>query len=74
MTNYYEEKVKFSRETVIVCVPHDKYDEFLSAFHQYNTDRLEREFSIAELESLRPNVKRLTKSAISYADFRAAYF
>lgn len=74
MSNYYEEKVKLSMESVIVCVPHDKYDEFLSALHQYNTDRLEIGFSIAELESLRPNVKRLTKRSISYADFRGTYF
>ncbi|MDD4972592.1 MAG: hypothetical protein PHT07_24435 [Paludibacter sp.] len=73
MVAYYEEKVKFSRESVVVCVPHEKYSEFLAALREYNNERIKFGFSLAELESLRSNVKRLTKGAISYQDFRGAY-
>lgn len=70
MKAYYEERVIFSRESVIVCVPHDRYSEFLQALKEHNINA----HSKAILESLRPNVKRLTKGSISYADFRGAYF
>lgn len=74
MANFYEEKVKLSTESVTVCVPHDKYKEFLRSLNQYNKDRQKRGFPIAEIESLRSNVKRLTKGSISYSDFRSVYF
>jgi hypothetical protein len=67
---YYEEKVIFSRESVIVCVPHNKYSEFLAAITSNNKESVKPVI----LESLRPNVKRLTKNSISYEDFRGAYF
>jgi hypothetical protein len=70
MKAYYEEKVIFSRETVIVCVPHDKYGEFLQALSYHNKHSMRP----AYVESLRPNVKRLTKNSISYEDFKGAYF
>lgn len=75
MAAYYEEKVNFSRESVIVCVPHDLFNEFLQAVKEYNDDMLRHHDRIGcTVEHLRPSVKRLTKCAISYQDFRGAYF
>jgi hypothetical protein len=71
MATYFEELVRVnSREQVKVCVPHDKYSEFLSALTEHNKHA---NFQ-ASITSLRPNVKRITKGALSYEDFRGAYF
>lgn len=74
MAAYYEEKLNIGREAVVVCVPHSLYSDFLSAIKAENNIRADFNRSMVTLESLRSNVKRLTKGAISYADFRAAYF
>lgn len=74
MAAYYEEKLNIGRDTIIVCVPHSLYSEFLQALKAENNLRIDFNRSMVTLESLRSNVKRLTKGAISYADFRAAYF
>lgn len=74
MASYYEEKLNIGRDTVIVCVPHSLYTDFLQALKAENNTRADYQRSMITLESLRSNVKRLTKGAISYADFRAAYF
>jgi hypothetical protein len=74
MASYYEEKVIFSNESVVVCVPHERYSEFLNSFFEYNKMRTNNDRSPAKLESLRPYVKRLTKGSITYDDFIGAYF
>ena len=71
MATYYEELVTVnSREKVTVCIPPEKFSEFLIAIEEHNKNALVPAFS----EALRANVKRLTKGSISYQDFRGAYF
>ena len=76
MAAYYEEKVNLSStQSIVVCVPHDKYPEFIDAIIKKNAEFMNAgSWRTISLESLRPNVKRLTKGSISYEDFRGAYF
>ncbi len=76
MAAYYEEKVILSStQSVIVCVPHEKYPEFIDAVIKKNGELMNQgSWRTVSIESLRSNVKRLTKNALSYEDFRGAYF
>lgn len=69
MAAYYEERVSKNNHHIIVCVPHEKYADFLVAINDENKNG-----GNWKLESLRPLVKRITKNAISYEDFRNGYF
>lgn len=68
---YYEERLTDGRHDVIVCVPHSEYSAFLQSIARANSDRRHGSWT---LTSLRPNVGRLTKGAISLAEFRGAFF
>ena len=75
MANYYEEKLTSSHDCVVVCIPHEKYQEFLKSLMEKNNDILSHGFAQTwEIESLRPNLKRLSKGSLSYSDFQGAYF
>lgn len=71
MARYYEERVSDGRHDVVVCVPHNLYSEFLAAIIAENASR---KLGAWLVTSLRPNVGRITKGAISYDDFRGAFF
>jgi hypothetical protein len=75
MSNYFEEKLTNNSHSVVVCVPYEKYSEFLKSFHAKNNEILNSGFNnIWQLESLRPNLKRQSKCSLNYVEFQGAYF
>lgn len=69
---YYEDKVILpGAQSVIVCVPHEKYPEFIDAVIKKNGELMDAGFRTIHLKSLRTNVKTITKNALSYQNFAA---
>lgn len=68
---YYEERLTDGRHDVVVCVPHEEYSAFLISLTRANNLRAYGQW---ELHSLRPNLKRRSKGALSIAEFRGAFF